>query len=116
MSSLCYQDGAMYEQQPSMGMIRKKYREELLKDFKLGLDMINPDPDPSCFSHASYGVAVPYHTPDNDIFLDPDTMTYKSSAQSLEIKELNRKLEEKEKEREKSLESIIGYFYKENRG
>jgi len=46
------------------------------------------------------------------IIYSPETNTYQSVNQMRRIRELESQLEDKKKEREKSLESIISYFYK----
>lgn len=51
----------------------------------------------------------------DEILYDSRTMTYQSRDQYYKIQELEKKLIIKDKEKEKSLKSLIGYFYQRNR-
>lgn len=60
----------------------------------------------------SSGYGEPSLSKYDEVWFDPNTLTYKTRHQEEQIRELKEQLENKKKEREKSLKSIIGYFYK----
>lgn len=62
----------------------------------------------------SNGYGEPSLSEYDEVWLDPITLTYKTRHQEEQIQELKEQLENKKKEREKSLKSIIGYFYKKS--
>ena len=49
---------------------------------------------------------------DTDIVFDCKTDSYRTISQEIEIANLTKELEKKEKKRGESVKSIIGYFYK----
>jgi len=48
----------------------------------------------------------------DEVIFDPRTNRYLTLSQQNEIEKLKKELEEKQKDRNEKLKSIIGYFYK----
>jgi hypothetical protein len=46
----------------------------------------------------------------DELYLDPASLTYKAAHQTQQIRELQKKLKEKEKKRVSDLKIIIGYY------
>lgn len=55
---------------------------------------------------------VPDRMGHDEVWYDYNTMTYKTASSEYRIQQLQQEAKEKEKTRNESVKSIIGYFYK----